>query len=137
MKKYFSIVLSLNLVILTGCSAFMPKSQTVSVACSESDAALQINGQQFNGAAQTDVPRNKSVNIMCTKPGYFPAQRSIDYSLSGTGVADIVGTVLFILPGIGLFTDGAWSLDETNVNVSMVPNEMQSEYGPRVGQLER
>jgi hypothetical protein len=136
MKKYFAFAISLNLFV-TGCSAFMPKSQTVSVACSEPDAVLQVNGQHFNGTAQTDVPRNKNVSIMCTKPGYFPAQKTIDYSLSGTGVADIVGTVLFILPGIGLFTDGAWSLDETNVNVSMVPNEKQAEYGPRVGQLER
>jgi len=44
----------------------------------------------------------------CTKTGYFPAQRTIDHSLSGTGIADIIGTAFFLLPGIGLFTAGAW-----------------------------
>lgn len=124
MKKVVAIILSLNLV-LTGCSAFVSKTQTVSVACSEPDATLQVNGQHFKGTAQTDVPRNKNVAIMCTKPGYFPAQKSIDYSLSGTGMADLVGVFIFLLPGLGLFSDGAWSLDETNVNVSMVPSEKQ------------
>lgn len=60
---------------------------------------------------------------MCTKIGYFPAQKTIDYSLSGTGVADIVGTVFLLLPGIGLFTAGAWKLDETDVSLSMVKSE--------------
>lgn len=122
MKKIVAATLSLS-IVLSGCSAFVPNTQTVSVACSEQDAVLQVNGQQFKGSAQTQVRRNKNVAIMCTKPGYFPAQKSIDNSLSGTGVADIVGTFVFLLPGIGLFTPGAWSLDETNVHVSMVPNK--------------
>lgn len=60
---------------------------------------------------------------MFTKPGYFPAQKTIDYSLSGTGVADIIGTVLILFPGIGLFTAGAWNLDEADVNLAMVKSE--------------
>jgi len=107
-------------IILSGCSAFAPKTQTVSATCSEPDAALQVNGQMYKGSAQTDVARNKTVSIMCTKPGYFPAQKTIDHSLSGTGVADVIGTALFLVPGIGLLTPGAWSLDETAVNIPMM-----------------
>jgi len=91
--------------------------------CSESDAALQINGQTYQGKAQVEAKRNKTVSIMCTKPGYFPAQKTIDYSLSGTGVADIVGTLILLLPGIGLFTAGAWNLDETDVNIPMMKSQ--------------
>jgi hypothetical protein len=120
MKKILNSILLMFL--FGGCSAFVPKTETVNITCSEPDATLQVNGQVFKGSAQTDVPRNKNVAIMCSKSGYFPAQRTIDYSLSGTGVADVVGTFLFLLPGIGLFTDGAWSLDENNINVSMIPN---------------
>jgi hypothetical protein len=32
---------------------------------------------------------------------------------------DIVGTVLFLVPAIGLFSAGAYTLDEHNVNVSL------------------
>lgn len=122
MKK-ITVAVALLSLILSGCSAFVPKTQTISATCSEPDAILQINTQQFKGVAQTEVRRNKTVSIMCTKPGFFPAQKSIDKSLSGTAIADIVGTFIFLLPGLGLFSAGAWSLDETNINVPMIPNQ--------------
>ena len=34
-------------------------------------------------------------------------------------VMDIVGTVLFLVPAVGLFSAGAYTLDEHNVNVSL------------------
>jgi hypothetical protein len=104
-------------------STFAPKTQTVSAVCSEPDATLQVNGQVYQGRAQVEAKTNKAVSIMCTKPGYFPAQKTIDYSLSGPGVADAIGTVLFLLPGLGLFTAGAWKLDETDANLAMVKSE--------------
>lgn len=108
---------------VSGCSAFVPRTQTVSAVCSEPDANLQINGQMYQGKAQFEAKKNKTVSIMCTKSGYFPAQRTIDHSLSGTGVADAIGTAFFLLPGIGLFTAGAWNLDETEVSLAMMKNE--------------
>lgn len=122
MKKVTAAIVAFS-VLVSGCSTFAPKTQTVSAVCSESDATLQVNGQVYEGRAQVESKTNKSVAIMCTKPGYFPAQKTIDYSLSGTGVADAVGTALFLLPGLGLFTAGAWKLDETNVNIPMVKSE--------------
>lgn len=120
MKKFVAIVLSVN-VLISGCSTFMPSTQTISVACSESQATLQVNGEHYKGNAQMKVSRNANVSIMCTKPGYLTAQKSINKKLSGTGIADIVGTFFFLFPGIGLFTPGAWTLEETNVNLSMMP----------------
>ncbi|BCT69572.1 hypothetical protein [Nitrosospira sp. NRS527] len=122
MKKVVAAIVAVSIAV-SGCSVFVPKTQTVSAVCSEPDANLQINGQVYQGKAQVEAKRNKTVSIMCTKPGYFPAQKTIDYSLSGTGVADIVGTVLVLLPGIGLFTAGAWKLDETDVSLAMMKNE--------------
>lgn len=122
MKKVVATMVALSLTV-SGCSAFVPKTQTVSAVCSEPDANLQINGQVYQGKAQFEAKKNKTVAIMCTKTGYFPAQRTIDHSLSGTGVADAIGTALFLLPGLGLFTAGAWKLDETDVNLTMMKNE--------------
>jgi len=116
-------VVLIGSIFLSGCSAFVSKTETVSAACSVSDALLQINGQQFKHVGQVDVKRNRSVSIMCTRPGYFPAHKSIDYSLSGTGTADIVGTFFFLLPVLGLFSAGAYSLDERNVSLVMIPNK--------------
>ena len=122
MKKIIAAIVASSIAV-SGCSTFAPKTQTVSAVCSEPDAMLQVNGQTYQGKAQVEAKRNKSVSIMCTKTGYFPAQRTIDHSLSGTGVADIIGTFFFLFPGIGLFTAGAWDLDETNVSVAMMKNE--------------
>ena len=122
MKRIIAVIVASSIAV-SGCSTFAPKTQTVSAVCSEPDANLQINGQVYQGKAQVEAKRNKTVSIMCTKTGYFPAQKTIDYSLSGTGVADIVGTVLILFPGIGLFTPGAWKLDETDVSLAMMKNE--------------
>jgi hypothetical protein len=65
------------------------------------------------------VKRNRDVSIQCYKEGYAPYQRTIGNHFNTTGVLDAVGTWLFLLPGIGLFTPGAWSLDETDVTISL------------------
>lgn len=122
MNRIIAAIVALCFLV-SGCSVFVPKTQTVSALCSEPDAVLQINGQIFQGKAQVEAKRNKAVSIMCTKTGFFPAQKSIDYSLSGTGVADTIGTFILLLPGLGLFSAGAWSLDETEVSIPMLKSE--------------
>lgn len=122
MNRVIAVIVALSFLV-SGCSAFVSKTQTVSAVCSEPDAVLQINGQMFHGKAQVEAKRNKAVSIMCTKEGYFPAQKSVDYSLSGTGVADTIGTFIILLPGLGLFTAGAWNLDETEISIPMIKSE--------------
>ena len=96
MKKVVATMVALSIAV-SGCSTFAPKTQTVSAVCSEPDANLQINAPGVSG-----------------KSHHF---------LSGTGVADIIGTLFFLLPGIGLFTAGAWKLDETDVSLAMMKSE--------------
>jgi uncharacterized protein YceK len=117
------IILSVVIVsILTsGCSAFAPKTQTVNAACSEADATLQVNGgQTYTGQAQIEARRDRVFSYACLKQGYYPAQKTVSYSISPTGIADFVGSMLFIIPIIGIFTPGAWDLDETDVTINMV-----------------
>ena len=49
------------------------------------------------------------------KKGYVPYQRTIRSQLNATGILDVVGLALFVLPGVGLLTPGAYSLDETDI----------------------
>jgi hypothetical protein len=109
------------LLFTSGCSVLASKTQSVKIACSESDATLQINGgETFTGKTQIEARRNKTVAAACFKPGYFTAQKYISSSLSTTGMYDLAGSFIFVLPAIGLFTPGAWSLDETDVTLTMV-----------------
>jgi len=72
------------------------------------------------GTASAVVKRNENVQIMAKKPGYITSQKTIGKGLNTTGILDIVGGVLILIPLFGLLAPGAYSLDETNVNVMMV-----------------
>lgn len=113
--------LVLALLILSGCSAFRPHSQMVNVVCEPSDAVLTVNGQRYSSPAQVSAKRNRDVSIQCHKAGYHPAQRTVGHHFNGTGALDAAGTLVFLLPGIGLFTPGAWSLDEEDVHIQLYP----------------
>ncbi len=120
MSKIICIMVAVS-IVTSGCSVFVPKTETVSAACYEPDATLQVNaGQIYQGKAQFDARRDKGVNITCFKPGYYPAQKSISSSLSWTGAADMIGSVIFVVPIVGFFSAGAWDLDETDVTLNMV-----------------
>jgi hypothetical protein len=103
----------------TGCSAFRGHTQTMNINCDPSDAILTVNGQRSTPPSQVRVKRNRDVSIQCYKEGYAPYQRTIGNHFNATGVLDAIGTWLFLLPGIGLFTPGAWSLDETDIMISL------------------
>jgi hypothetical protein len=105
----------------TGCSAFRSSVETMNVKCNPADSILMVNGERYTPPAQVTVKRDREVSIQCYKEGFVPYERTIGYHFNTTGALDAVGTALFLVPCIGLFTPGAWSLDETNVTVSLVP----------------
>ncbi len=107
---------------LSGCSVFVPHSQTLSVVASEPDAMIFINGKPAGmGMASAKVPRNKSATILATKPGFRPAEKTVRYQLSGAGLADIIGGVVCLVPAVGLLTPGAQRLSEESVSIVLQP----------------
>lgn len=102
-----------------GCSAFKSSTQQMNITCNPTDAVLIVNGQRYHSPAQINVKRNRDVSIQCYKDGFEPYQRTIGNHFSTTGVLDTIGTVCFLFPGIGLFTAGAWDLDETDVQIDL------------------
>ena len=110
-------------MLASGCSAFRAHNQTLNVNCMPQDAILMVNGQRHSSPTQVNVKRNRDVSIQCHKEGYYPYQRTIGHHFNATGALDAVGTFLFLVPGVGLFTPGAWSLDETDVSISLYKSE--------------
>lgn len=120
MRK-ITILILISSLALSGCSAFVTKTQDVKAACSEPDALLQINGGAvYTGKAEVAARRDKVFSYSCLKPGYYPAHKSVSYSISTTGVLDFVGTMIFLIPVVGIFSPGSWSLDETDTTINMV-----------------
>ena len=120
MKSVASVGMCLFLLVgTTGCSAFRGHRQTLNITCNPEDAILIVNGQRHSSPAQVRVKRNRDVALQCYKEGYVPYQRTIGQHFNVTGALDAVGTLLFLFPCIGLFTPGAWSLDETNIGINL------------------
>ena len=108
-------------MLTTGCSAFRSSTQTITVTTDQPDTEIYINGAMAGkGTASIPVKRNQNVSILAKKDGYIPVNRTIGKSLNTTGVLDIVGGILVLIPIFGLLAPGAYSLDEENVTIMMV-----------------
>jgi PEGA domain len=117
-----AIASALILLQLYGCSAFKASTEVVSVTADPPDAEVYINGNLAgHGSASQPVKRSENVQIMVRKGGFETEQRSIGTHMSTTGVLDIIGGVLFLVPFIGLATDGSRDLDQTNIAVTLRP----------------
>jgi len=121
MKKAVSIFLLISFTILqTGCSTLVSGTQRLRVTASESDAKIYVNGAYVGeGTATTRVPRNENVAIMAKKDGFRPASQEIGTKMSNTGILDIIGGCIILIPLIGLAFPGSHALDSNNVNLIM------------------
>lgn len=68
MKKVVAIIVAFSIAV-SGCSAFVPKTQTVSAVCSEPDANLQVNGQMYQGKAQIEAKETSQFPLCVRKRG--------------------------------------------------------------------
>ncbi|MFZ2386006.1 MAG: PEGA domain-containing protein [Candidatus Omnitrophota bacterium] len=119
LKRVILVVLIVSIAsVQSGCSMVVPGKQRFSVTASESDAKIYVNGDYAGkGNVQTRVPRNRDVSVLVKKEGYLPVSKSIGTDFSITGILDIVGGCIILIPWLGLLFPGARSLEQTNVAV--------------------
>lgn len=116
LRSLVAFGVSTTLVISsTGCSAFQPKMQDVLITSLPAGANIAVDGVDYGPAPMTlKLARNKDHTVIATL-GDRQAARELGSKFSKTGILDAIGTALFLIPGIGLFTPGAWELDSTNI----------------------
>jgi len=121
MRRAISMMLVVSIVLLqSGCSAFRSGTQRITVSASESDAKIYVNGAYVGaGTAMTRVPREESVSVMATKDGYLPATRQIGTKMSFTGILDIIGGCIILVPFFGLLFPGSHELDQSNISIAL------------------
>ena len=118
MKKTLCVLLSAGM-IFSGCSTMQPEKQGVRVHCVPQDSKVYVNGVRVENNATTEVYRNDNVTVTCKANGYEDFNETIGYHLNTTGTLDLIGLVLILVPGIGLLTKGAFSLDKTDVDYTL------------------
>ncbi len=106
---------------LCGCSAFRPSTQIVAINVEPADATLIANGMRYNySPIFIEAARDRDLLLSVYRKGYVPYSRVIGYHFNRTGTLDALGSI-FLFPMIGLFSSGAWSLDETNLQIMLLP----------------
>ena len=123
-KKFLTVGIALILVVaVSGCSLFVPSHQSISIDGQPAGAKVVVNGNPCYSPCKIEVPRNKMLEIDVYKDGYHPYTMYASYSLSQTGMLDLAGAWFFIVPAIGFFSPGAFSLEKDTFYYVLTPVE--------------
>lgn len=95
--------------------------QSVTVTSTDPSADLFADGNPIGrGTATVSLSRNKDHSLMA-RLGERVSTFQIGTHVSTTGALDILGTVLFLIPVIGVAGAGFWSLDTDSVILTLPP----------------
>jgi len=119
-KKLVAMLLALAIVPhLAGCSMFRPANQTLHIDCAQKDVQLRVNGSPHSCPAEVPVRRNRAVDVLASKDGYPSQQRTVKFQISTTGILDLAGGLIILVPAIGLAFPGAFDLDSTQLHFDL------------------
>ena len=117
LRKSVPLTLAVLMPVASGCSVFQPRTQRVTIVPSEPDAKIYLNNNPVGtGKTTLELERNRTYAVSA-RSGQNMGSASIGRRVSGTGVLDIVGGCIFLVPFVGCFTPGFWELDTSIVSV--------------------
>ena len=61
------------------------------------------------------VPCDEDIVVIARKDGYYTQSQTVRPVLGKCGTLDVVGTVVFLFPAVGLFSPGAYTLDQHTI----------------------
>ena len=114
--------------LIAGCSLTVPSRQNVTITASHPRAQISVDGAPVGeGSVTVPLKRNTSHAVMA-KVGDAAGTAQIGTKISTTGMLDIAGGVLFLVPFIGIASPGFHELDTTSVYVA-IPAESTATQG--------
>lgn len=100
--------------MLPGCSAFAPLQEDVTITATYPGAQIYVDDTgEGTSPVTVSLDRNQT-HLITDSAGETMA---LGRHVSVTGVLDIGGAILFLVPIIGCFTPGFWSLDSTDIQL--------------------
>jgi|SRR6266446_7322162 len=105
------------LIFMPGCSLFVPKQQAVTIRASDPNADIFVDAENVGkGTISMTLDRTRSHTVTAKANGRAGAA-AINKKISGTGVLDIIGGCIFLVPFLGVLGAGFWELDPDSVTV--------------------
>ncbi len=118
------LIASLALMSFSGCSFVAPSMQTIQITSSPEGAKVRAGGQVVGQTPiQFEAHRGDNLLIEVQKDGYQTQYRTTSRTLSTTGIVDIVGGCVFLLPFLGLLSAGAWKHDPDKYGIILEPGK--------------
>jgi hypothetical protein len=112
----------------TGCSVFGSNTQMVTISSEPEGARVTVNGQRAGETPlRMRVSRSEDLLVEVRKAGYETAFRSSHRTLSGLGIADVVGGSVWLVPLFGLLSSAAWEHDPSTFAFLLEPQDGQGE----------
>ena len=120
LRKTLALLLAAGIASLsTACSLAAPRTQSIVIIPSHPSAEVYVDGiPRGRGTTTVQLDRNGEYTVLATC-GSVSGGASIDRHFSETGLLDIVGGILILVPFIGVLTSGAYELSPTTVNVAI------------------
>ncbi|MBF6560209.1 MAG: PEGA domain-containing protein [Candidatus Binataceae bacterium] len=120
--RVITTALALSAAILCGSCATLIHgggTQTISISTVPPGATVQVGGQQVVSPAEVTLDRNKTAQVVATKPGYDMATTTVESHFSWVTVLDLI----FILPWvIDLVSGAAYTLSPDTVSLVLAPS---------------
>mgnify|MGYP000409811201 CR=1 FL=1 len=127
MKKNIVALSLLSMLSVSGCSVINSAADDdLVVSCDAPNPVITVDGQRYRQElVNVSVDKGEKVAVSCRADGYYTAHKNVDTELSTTGALDIVGGFFFLFPWFGLLADGAWTLEDNEVYMSLEPRTPQ------------
>lgn len=107
---------------VSSCSLFVSSMQPVAITASDPTAQIYVDGSPVGtGTVTQDLKRNRGHSIMAKTSDNRAGTAIVGTKISTTGILDIVGGVLWVVPFVGLLSPGFWSLDTDEVAIAIPP----------------
>ena len=107
--------------LATGCSLFVSSMQPVTISASDPAAEILVDGSVVGkGTVVTELSRKKSHSVLA-RVGDRAGTAHIGRRISSTGVLDLVGGFLLLVPFLGVLGPGFWELDPDTLTVPIPP----------------
>ena len=119
MKKLITASLILS---VSGCSLMAPSQQAITVVPSNPNAQVYVDGNMVGKGPQSIMMNRGSTHSVMAKCPKSSGVAMVERKMSTTGILDIVGGFIFLIPFVGLFGDGSHDLTPSAITVG-IPDE--------------
>ncbi len=117
-----SLAVILAAIQVSSCSLFVSSTEPVVINASDPSAQISVDGAPVGiGTVTQDLKRNRGHAVMAKTSDNRAGTATIGTKISTTGVLDIVGGCLILVPFLGVMSPGFWSLDTDQVAIAVPP----------------